>query len=930
MEYNFSEVEKKWQAEWRKRQVYKVSEDPSKEKFYVLDMFPYPSGAGLHVGHPLGYIASDIFSRYKRHCGFNVLHPMGYDSFGLPAEQYAIRTGQHPAITTAENISRYREQLDRIGFSFDWSREVRTSDPSYYKWTQWIFKLLFEAWYDNNAQKTRPIDELIAIFQREGNSTVDAANDYSGEFSAAEWSNFSEQQRDAILLDYRIAYLSEAVVNWCPALGTVLANDEVKDGLSERGGHPVEQRKMTQWSMRITAYAERLLEGLDRIDWSDALKEIQRNWIGKSKGASVSFDVDGHDEQIEVFTTRPDTIFGVSFMVIAPEHPLVDVITTEEQRSEIEAYVEQTKKRSERDRMADVKTVSGAFTGAYVKHPFSGEKIPVWIGDYVLLNYGTGAVMAVPSGDQRDWDFAKHFGLDIPNVIEGADVSEGAVADKGANLVNSDFLDGLSSKDAIALVIKKLEEKGCGYGTTSYKLRDAVFGRQRYWGEPIPVYYNSEGSPCLVKDEHLPLELPEVDKYLPTEDGEPPLARASKWAYDPNLGVVEDGAGFPLETTTMPGWAGSSWYYLRYADPNNSESFADRSKSDYWGSVDLYLGGAEHATGHLLYVRFWAKALYDLGFISFDEPANKLINQGMIQGDSRFVYRIDGTNKFVSYGLKDEYQTTRLHVDVNIVDGDILDTDAFKAWIPEYNDAEFILEDGKYRCGSEVEKMSKSKYNVVNPDLLIEKYGADALRLHEMFLGPIEVHKPWNTKGIDGVGKFLRRLYRLYVDAEGQVIVSDEAASKDELKALHKAIKRVREDLERFSFNTPVSHFMIAVNELTDLKSNKREVLEPLAILIAPFAPHMAEELWSMLGHEDSVVLAAYPVHDESYLVESTFAYPVSFNGKMRFKLELPLGMDKADIEKAALENEQAQKWIEGKTIRKVIVVPGKIINVVV
>ena len=930
MEYNFSEVERKWQASWRERKVYQVEEDDSKEKFYVLDMFPYPSGAGLHVGHPLGYIASDIFARYKRHCGFNVLHPMGYDSFGLPAEQYAIQTGQHPAITTQKNVARYREQLDRIGFSFDWSREVRTSDPEYYRWTQWIFKLLYNAWYDQKEKKAKPIDDLVSVFENEGNGSVLAAHACETSFSADEWKAFSKKQKEEILLSYRLAYLSESVVNWCPALGTVLANDEVKDGLSERGGHPVEQRKMTQWSMRITAYAERLLQGLENLDWSDALKEVQKNWIGKSKGASVQFDVDGHDEQIEVFTTRPDTIFGVSFMVIAPEHPLVDVITTEEQKTVIADYVEQTKKRSERDRMADVKTVSGAFTGAHVKHPFTGKLIPVWIGDYVLINYGTGAVMAVPSGDQRDWNFAKHFGIDIPNVIEGADISEGAAEDKGAKLVNSEFLNGMKSKDAISLIIKKLEEKGAGRGTTSYKLRDAVFGRQRYWGEPIPVYYDENGMPALVKDEHLPLQLPEVDKYLPTEDGEPPLARGQKWSYDPEKGIVEDGEGYKLETTTMPGWAGSSWYYLRYADPKNSNAFVDREKSDYWGSVDLYLGGAEHATGHLLYVRFWTKVLFDLGYIGFDEPAKKLINQGMIQGDSRFVYRIDGTNTFVSAGLRKEHKTTRLHVDVNIVDGDVLDTEAFKKWLPEYSNAEFILEDGKYKCGSEVEKMSKSKYNVVNPDLLIEKYGADALRLHEMFLGPIEVHKPWNTKGIDGVGKFLRRLYRLYVDGDGQLQVNDEAPNKDELKALHKAIKRVREDLERYSFNTPVSHFMIAVNELTELGCSKRAILEPLAILIAPFAPHMAEELWSKLGHEGSVVLEEYPSHDESHLVESTFAYPVSFNGKMRFKFELPLGLDKAEIEKAVLESAQAAKWIEGKNIRKVIVVPGKIVNVVV
>lgn len=915
MEYNFREIEQKWQQYWAENKTYKSEVDSSKPKYYVLDMFPYPSGAGLHVGHPLGYIASDIYSRYKRLKGFNVLHPMGYDSFGLPAEQYAIQTGQHPAITTEQNINRYREQLDKIGFSFDWDREVRTSNPDYYKWTQWIFIQLFNSWYSNDANRAEPIERLINIFEINGNKSVDAVAAETKSFSADEWSAMSEKEQQEILLNYRLAYLSESVVNWCPALGTVLANDEIKDGLSERGGHPVEQRQMKQWSMRITAYAERLLNDLNPLDWTDSLKETQRNWIGKSEGASVFFDVKGTDEKIEVFTTRPDTIFGVSFIVLAPEHDLVASIVSPEQKEEIKAYIEKTKKRSERDRMADVKTISGAFTGAYAQHPFSGEDIPIWIGDYVLAGYGTGAVMSVPSGDQRDWNFAQHFNLSIPNVIEGTDVSEGANESKEGTLCNSDFLNGLPVKEAITKAIEKIEEKGIGQGKTNYKLRDAVFSRQRYWGEPIPIYYK-EGIPYTMDESQLPLELPEVDKYLPTEDGEPPLARATDW-------VTAD--GYPIETNTMPGWAGSSWYYLRYQDPKNDKAFVAKENVDYWKNVDLYLGGAEHGTGHLLYVRFWTKFLQDRGFISFGEPAQKLINQGMIQGTSKLVYRINGTNQFVSKGLKGEYETTPLHVDVNFVDGDVMDIEAFKNWRAEFNDAEFILEEGKYICGSEVEKMSKRWYNVVNPDDLCEKYGADSLRLHEMFLGPIELHKPWNTKGIEGVGKFIKKLWRLF-DGE----LSDEQPSKPELKALHKAIKKVSDDMERFAFNTSVSTFMVCVNELTDLKSKNKAILKELAVLISCHAPHVAEELWQLLGNEESISFAQWPEFNAEHLVEDNYAYPVSFNGKMRFKLELPATMEKEEIEKVVLADERSAKWLNGNSPKKIIIVTKKIINIVV
>ncbi len=931
MEYNFRETEAKWQAYWAKNSTFKAQDGSSKPKYYVLDMFPYPSGAGLHVGHPLGYIASDIIARYKRLKGFNVLHPMGYDSFGLPAEQYAIQTGQHPAITTEKNIARYREQLDRLGFSFDWDREIRTSEPEYYRWTQWIFLHLFNAWYSHDYKKAEPISELINIFEIDGNIGIDAAcDDDTPDFNAEQWRAFTEQEKERILLKYRLAYLSESMVNWCPTLGTVLANDEVKDGLSERGGHPVEQRKMMQWSMRITAYAERLLSGLDTIDWSDSLKEIQRNWIGKSKGASIFFKLEGLNERIEVFTTRPDTVFGVSFMVLAPDHPLVDKITTAEYQTQVHNYQSLAAKKSERERMAETKTVSGAFTGSYAIHPFTGSAIPVWIGDYVLSGYGTGAIMAVPSGDQRDYAFAKHFALPIPNVIEGADLTDGANESKDGVLCNSDFLNGLTVKQAIAKAIDVIEEKSIGAAETNYKLRDAVFGRQRYWGEPIPIYYVN-GIPRPVRKEHLPLELPEVDKYLPTEDGEPPLARANTWSYHPDKGVVPEGEGYPLETTTMPGWAGSSWYYLRYMDPKNKNLPVSKESASYWEGVDLYMGGAEHATGHLLYVRFWTKFLKDIGIISMEEPAKRLINQGMIQGQSKFAYRINGTQAFVSKELAAQHDTTPIHVDVSMVnEKDELDMEAFKAWRSDFANAEFMLKESVYKCGTEVEKMSKSKYNVVNPDVLCESHGADALRLHEMFLGPVELHKPWNTKGIDGVSKFLRKLWKLYHNTSGEFVVSEEKAKKEELKSLHKCINKVEEEFDKFVFNTSVSHFMICVNELTDLKCNKREVLEPLAILVSCHAPHVAEELWEKLGHTNGITAASFPTFNPEYLKENDFDYPVSFNGKVRFKLTLPIDLSKEDVEKQALANEQSAKWLREKSPKKVIVVPQRIINIVV
>ena len=924
MEYNFKEIEQFWRSFWAENNTYKVTEDSKKDKFYVLDMFPYPSGAGLHVGHPLGYIASDIFARYKRLLGFNVLHPMGYDSFGLPAEQYAIQTGQHPALTTQENIKRYRDQLDKIGFSFDWSREVRTSSPEYYKWTQWIFKELYNAYYDTKQDSAIGIDHLCSVFEKEGNVNIQAVTDYTDIFNAEEWNSFDANQKEAVLQNYRLAYLADSWVNWCPALGTVLANDEVVNGVSERGGHPVEQKLMRQWSMRIKAYAERLLTGLDGIDWSESIKEQQRNWIGKSSGASVFFNLKNFDDKIEVFTTRPDTIFGVTFVVLAPEHPLVDKITTADFIDHVAEYKKASSLKSERDRQADVKNITGQFTGAYVEHPFTKEPVQVWIGDYVLASYGTGAVMAVPCGDQRDHDFAMHFKLEIRNIFDNVDVSEKACADKDVVIANSEFLNNLKAKDAIVKAIEEIESRGIGKGKTNYRLRDAVFSRQRYWGEPFPVYYEN-GIPRLFDDNELPITLPKVDKYLPTEDGEPPLARAKREDW-------EQYKGEHMEYNTMPGWAGSSWYFLRYMDPENPETFASRDKIDYWGQVDLYIGGSEHATGHLLYSRFWTKFLFDKGLLPFDEPFRKLINQGMILGRSSFVYRIKNSNLFVSYNLKEDYETTALHVDISLVDNDKLDMEAFKKWRPEFSEATFITEDDEtYICGYEVEKMSKSKYNVQTPDELIEKFGADTLRMYEMFLGPIEQSKPWDTKGINGVHNFLRRFWRLFVNSSGELIVNDEPASKDAMKSLHKTIKKMTDDLERYSFNTCVSNLMICVNELTDTHCHSRSVLEPLAILLAPFAPHLAEELWLRLGYPKGTVgNADFPKFDSKYLEEDSYAYPVSFNGKMRLKIDLPTGLAASEIEKMMLENLDVQKWMEGKAPKKVIVVPGKIVNIVV
>ena len=926
MEYNFRSIEKKWRKRWAEEKPFKVDANSEKPKYYVLDMFPYPSGAGLHVGHPLGYIASDIYSRYKRLKGFNVLHPMGYDAFGLPAEQFAIQTGQHPAITTEKNISRYREQLDKIGFSFDWDREVRTCEPNYYKWTQWIFKQIFNAWYCKNEDKAKPIETLVQHFESEGNANVKAECDEVEIFTSEEWNAKSIIEKEEILLAYRLAYRSETMVNWCPELGTVLANDEIKDGLSERGGHPVEQKKMMQWSMRITAYAQRLIDGLESLDWTDAIKEQQRNWIGRSEGASVRFEVESEvlaaDEklEIEVFTTRPDTIFGVSYMTLAPEHEYVSRITTNEFKAAVQQYVEQTKKRSERDRMSDVKTVSGQFTGAYVKNPFTGAKVPVWIGDYVLASYGTGAVMAVPAHDSRDFAFAKKFDLPLIQVISGGNFPEEPHEGKVGTMMNSDFLNGLDVKEATAVIIAKIEEKEMGYGKIQYRLRDAIFSRQRYWGEPFPIYFE-DGIPKTMDDKNLPLTLPVVEKYLPTEDGEPPLARAENWKTD---------EGYILDTNTMPGWAGSSWYFLRYMDANNDWEFVSKEAQSYWKNVDLYIGGSEHATGHLLYSRFWMKFLFDMGLVSEQEPFKKMINQGMILGRSNFAYRVKDTNTFVSYGLKDQHETTAIHVDVNLVENDVLDVAAFKAWRPDFSNAEFILEDGAYKCGAEVEKMSKSKYNVVSPDLIVEKYGADTLRMYEMFLGPLEQFKPWNTNGISGVNNFLRKLWRLFHDAEENFAVTDTEATKEELKTLHKTIKKVGEDIEAFSFNTSVSTFMVCVNELTAQQCNKRSILEPLVVLISAYAPHIAEELWEQLGHNDGVTYQDFPTFDASHLVESSHMYPVSFNGKMRFKVEYALDMDRAEIEKQILAHQKSIHYLEGKAPKKVIIIPKKIINIVV
>ena len=940
MRYDFNQIEKNWQDYWAKNQTFKAYNDSDKLKYYVLDMFPYPSGAGLHVGHPLGYIASDIYARYKRHKGFNVLHPQGYDSFGLPAEQYAIQTGQHPAVTTEANIKTYRRQLDQIGFSFDWSREVRTSNPEYYKWTQWIFIQLFKSWFNNETNKAEDIKTLIQVFETEGNATVNAAcDDDITPFSAHQWNNFSSEQQQEVLLKYRLTYLAETEVNWCPVLGTVLANDEIVNGVSERGGHPVVRKKMTQWSMRISAYAERLLQGLETIDWTDSLKESQRNWIGKSVGASVTFNVNGHDKKIDVFTTRPDTIYGVSFMTLAPEHDYVSQITTPEQKEAVDAYVEATAKRSERERMADVKTISGVFTGAYAEHPFTKEPIPIWIGDYVLASYGTGAVMAVPCGDQRDYDFAKHFDISIPNIFEGVDISEEAYGSKeNVKIANSDFLNGMNYKKASKRAIYELEQIGQGQGKTNYRLRDAVFSRQRYWGEPFPVYYVND-MPQMIDKAHLPIVLPEVEKYLPTEEGEPPLGRADVWAWDTESNTVVSNDKInnttihPLELNTMPGWAGSSWYFFRYMEEANRDTvFASEAALNYWENVDLYIGGSEHATGHLLYSRFWVKLLKDRGFIGVDEPFKKLINQGMILGTSAFIYREEGTNKYYSKGLTVGKDIQPIHVKVKYVNAsDELYIEGLKndsEFGEDYSDAEFILEDGVYKVGRDVEKMSKSKYNVVNPDDIVADYGADSLRLYEMFLGPLEQYKPWNTAGITGVHNFLKKMWKLYVGQEN-LNVNDVEPTKNNLKTLHKTIKKVEEDIENFSFNTSVSTFMIAVNELTAQKCTSKSVLEPLLVLISPYAPHIAEELWSKLGNSESISTEPFPKFEASHLVESSKNYPISFNGKMRFTLELPLDMSKDEIEKTVLAHKKTQDQLQGRTPKKVIVVPGKIVNIV-
>ncbi|MGB4206346.1 MAG: leucine--tRNA ligase [Bacteroidales bacterium] len=930
MDYNFNEIEKKWQQYWKEKETYRVDIDHNKPKYYVLDMFPYPSGVGLHVGHPLGYIASDIYSRYKRLKGFNVLHPMGFDAYGLPAEQYAIQTGQHPAITTEKNINRYKEQLERIGFSYDWSREVQTCDPKYYKWTQWTFIRLFNSWYNNISDKAEPIETLISEFERNGNAKINAATSEKNIFTSGEWLNMNEAERQQILMNYRLAYLAETMVNWCPELGTVLANDEVSNGYSVRGGHLVERKMMRQWQLRITAYAQRLNEGLDRIDWSESLKEIQRNWIGRSEGAVMYFPVKsniGERLEIEIFTTRPDTIFGATYMVLAPEHELVDKIKTPEHTQTVDDYVYWAKNRSDRERMAEVKKVSGVFTGAYAINPLNQEKIPVWIADYVLMGYGSGAIMAVPGHDSRDFAFARHFNLPIVQVIcrdgesqsdpasweESYDAKEGVV-------VNSGFITGLSVEEGIRKIIEKIEESGIGYGTVNYRLHDAIFSRQRYWGEPFPVYYKDD-IPYTLPEDSLPLELPEIDAYLPTETGEPPLARARNW---------KNKDGYPLETNTMPGFAGSSGYYLRYMDPWNDNEYFSKESNDYWQNVDLYIGGAEHATGHLIYARFWNKFLYDLGLVCKDEPFQKLINQGMIQGRSNFVYKLKNAKVFVSHGLKNDDEVIPMHVEVSLVENDILDIEAFRKWRPEFADAEFILENGKYICGWEVEKMSKSKYNVVNPDDLIDRYGADTLRLYEMFLGPLEQSKPWDTNGIEGVFRFIRKLWRLFHDNDNNYNVSEEEPTEKELKILHKTIKKVGEDIERFSFNTSVSSFMICVNDLAEQKCNKKAILQELVILISPYAPHLAEELWHKLGNTESVYNAVFPEYDEKYLIENTFEYPVSFNGKMRFKIDLPLDMPVPEIEKAVLEAKESAKWLEGKTPRKFIVVQGRIINVVI
>ncbi len=942
--YHFNNIEAKWQKYWAENQTFKAHNQSDKPKYYVLDMFPYPSGSGLHVGHPLGYIASDIYARYKRHKGFNVLHPQGYDSFGLPAEQYAIQTGQHPSKTTKENILRYRKQLDKIGFSYDWSREVQTSNPDYYKWTQWIFIQLFESWYCNKHEQAFPISELIRLFEEEGNILINVRCGIKlPDFTSKSWNGYSEEKKQKILLNYRLAYLAETEVNWCPELGTVLANDEIVNGVSERGGYPVIRKKMTQWSMRISSYAERLLKGLDKLDWSDSIKEIQRNWIGKSIGASVMFRVSNENKEfqgatINTFTTRPDTIFGVTFLTLSPEHELVDKITTIEQRHDVGKYIEASAKKSERERMADVKNITGVFTGAYAKHPLTKKSIPIWIGDYVMAGYGTGAVMAVPCGDQRDHDFARHFNIPIVNIFEGIDVSVEAFVNKEETIItNSDFINGLSYEEATQKVIQKLESIERGAMEINYRLRDAVFSRQRYWGEPFPVYYK-EGLPQMIDIKHLPIQLPEVERYLPTQTGNPPLGRAEVWAWDtkkndvvPN-NKIDYKSVFPLELNTMPGWAGSSWYMFRYMDAHNKEVFASNEAMDYWENVDLYIGGSEHATGHLLYSRFWVKFLFDRGFLKVNEPFKKLINQGMILGESAFVNRIDGKNQFITESKLGNLIVQPIQTDVSFVNNsNELDIDAFKKWRPEFKDAKFITEDdGTFKVSREVEKMSKSKYNVVNPDDICEQYGADSLRMYEMFLGPLEQAKPWNTAGITGVHSFLKKLWKLYHNGAGEsFLVSDDPATKDSLKILHKTIKKVEEDIENFSFNTSVSTFMIAVNELRSQKCNYKVVLEPLLILLSPYAPHIAEELWNKLGNNESISKAPFPVFDEKYLIENTKEYPISFNGKMRFTMELSLDLSKDEIEAAVMAHEKTKHYLKGRKPDKVIVVPGKIVNIV-
>ena len=925
MEYNFSEIEAQVQAFWREHDVYKVTENPNRPPFYVLDMFPYPSGAGLHVGHPLGYIASDIFSRYKRSKGFSVLHPMGYDAFGLPAEQYAIQTGQHPEVTTEINIKRYREQLEKIGFSYDWSREVRTSDPAYYKWTQWVFARLFESYYDTKSNSARPIESLVAHFEEHGSEGIHAYTHTPCSFSREEWLAYTPQEKSDVLMNYRLAYLGESVVNWCAELGTVLANDEVSEGVSIRGGHPVEQRKMKQWCLRVSAYAERLLTSLETLEWTDALKETQRNWIGRSEGAEVDFEVEGTHTRFTVFTTRPDTIYGVSFMVLAPESDLVKEVTTPEQKAAVEEYLAATKRKTERERIAD-RRVTGVFSGAYARNPLTGAVIPIWISDYVLAGYGTGAIMAVPAHDTRDFAFARHFGLPITQVVlpngeepSETDSWEDAKASKEGTLINSGILNGLSVADAIKVMNSHIEKEGLGKVKVNYRLRDAIFSRQRYWGEPFPIYYK-EGIPTLVADDQLPLKLPEVDAFLPTETGEPPLGRAANW-HTPE--------GYPYELSTMPGFAGSSAYYLRYMDPHNDHALVGEEVNRYWRHVDLYIGGTEHATGHLIYSRFWNKFLFDLGVVCEDEPFRKLVNQGMIQGRSNFVYRIKNSNTFVSLGKKDQYDTTEIHVDVNIVHNDKLDLEAFRAWRPEYNTAEFITEeDGSYQCGWAVEKMSKSMYNVVNPDDIIASYGADTLRLYEMFLGPLEQSKPWDTKGIDGVHRFLKKLFGLFYKGE-DLAVTDTAPTPEELKSLHKLIRKVGQDIEQFSFNTSVSAFMICVGDLQHLKTSSRAILEPLLVVLSPFAPHITEYLYRALGNSGSIVDAEWPQFEEKYLVESVTKYPVSFNGKVRFTLEIAASATPQEVESAALSAPEAAKWLEGKQPKKVIVVPGRIVNIV-